>query len=216
MHSTPPNNHRMPKALDTAKCSKLWRLKKLESGNRPRRFGDSADSLIARIGPLRSEVLHAGHDGHDPQSGAQRSLAGRGPRPKQSAVTAVSPTTPTGVLSRCTPMWFSGFSKRHVRRVARSRPSDERNVSLDTELTDVDLESSSPGPVQGQTVKRSPRESRSRRMRATPIVGRHGRRVFSSWENPRAQRYRRAVRNPRFDLGTAVNVFSAWSSATCW
>ena len=57
----------------------------------------------AGVGAVGRRVLDAGHDGHDPQPGAERrdgARAGRGGRRR-----AVRATTPTGASSRCSGTW---------------------------------------------------------------------------------------------------------------
>jgi pyruvate,orthophosphate dikinase len=89
----------------------------------------------------------------------------------------------------------------HLFEEALSKLKEERGAALDVDLSAEDmagLVETFNGIYEGETGNAFPQDAREQLSRAV-------RAVFESWDNPRAQVYRRAHHIPD-DLGTAVNV----------
>ena len=89
----------------------------------------------------------------------------------------------------------------HLFEEALSKLKEERGAALDVDLSAEDmagLVETFNGIYEGETGNAFPQDAREQLSRAV-------RAVFESWDNPRAQVYRRAHEIPD-DLGTAVNV----------
>jgi len=89
----------------------------------------------------------------------------------------------------------------HLFEEALSKLKDQRGAALDVDLTAEDmagLVETFKGIYESETGSAFPQDAREQLSRAV-------RAVFESWDNPRAQVYRRAHHIPD-DLGTAVNV----------
>jgi hypothetical protein len=89
----------------------------------------------------------------------------------------------------------------HLFEEALSKLKDERGAALDVDLSAEDLAGlvdTYKGIYESETGGAFPQDARDQLSRAV-------RAVFESWDNPRAQVYRRAHHIPD-DLGTAVNV----------
>ncbi len=89
----------------------------------------------------------------------------------------------------------------HLFEEALSKLKEERGAALDVDLSAEDmagLVETFKGIYEGETGNAFPQDAREQLSRAV-------RAVFESWDNPRAQVYRRAHHIPD-DLGTAVNV----------
>jgi len=186
------NNHTMPKALYGEVDSALKKLERAQA----KKFGDSADPLLVSV-----------------RSGAKFSMPGMMDTILNLGLNDVAVEGLARVggdrrfaydsYRRFIQMYADvvlGISKRHFEELL-DRAKRRRNVSLDTELTDVDLVKLT--DQYKQTVKKStgkpfPQDAREQLWGAMGAV-------FRSWENPRAQRYRREYGIPD-DLGTAVNV----------
>ena len=152
----------------------------------------------ARLRPLGCRRLDARDDGHDPQPRAER-RGGRGPRGahRQPALRVRLVPPPDPDVRR----GGGGDRRAPVRDGARGRSSSARRRSRTPTSAPTTCASSS-RRTRGSTARRRardfPTDAREQLLRAV-------RAVFASWDNPRAQVYRRA-HEIADDLGTAVNV----------
>jgi pyruvate,orthophosphate dikinase len=186
------NKHTMPKTLHGEVDSALKKLERVQG----KKFGDSDDPLLVSV-----------------RSGAKFSMPGMMDTILNLGLNdvAVEGLARTGgdrrfaydSYRRFIQMYADvvlGISKRHFEELL-DRAKRRRNVSLDTELTDEDLvklTDQDKQTVRKSTGKPFPQDAREQLWGAIGAV-------FRSWENPRAQRYRREYGIPD-DLGTAVNI----------
>ena len=152
-----------------------------------------------RVGPLRRQVLHAGHDGHGPQPRPQRGRRCRASSP--SPATSASAGTPTGASSRCSAgsSWASTARSSTSRSTRRSTPAARR---LDTDLDAAALREVVDG-LQGRSSARAPAAtSRPTRTSSSTWPSRPS----SPPGSASAPATTASSQKIAHDLGTAVNV----------
>ena len=163
-----------------------------------KKFGDLENPLLVSV-RLRRPRLHARHDGHHPEPGPERGRGGRGsPR---------SPTTPLGV--DCYRRFIQMYSdvvmevgKKYFEQLIDAM-KEKKGVTQDVELSAEDLKElamqfkAEYKSKIGSDFPTDPKEQLIGAIKA----------VFRSWDNPRANVYRRDNDIP-YSWGTAVNVQS--------
>jgi pyruvate,orthophosphate dikinase len=186
------NKRRLPRELPGQVERALARLEKIQG----KRFGDPEDPLLVSVRSgakfsmpgMMDTILNLGLN--------DRSVEGLGRRGGDRRFAYDS-------LRRFIQMYSDvvlEVRKRDFEELLE-RMKRERGVALDTELTADDLERlvrQYKDLVRRRTRREFPQEARDQLWGAIAAV-------FRSWENPRAQRYRRQYGIPD-DLGTAVNV----------
>ena len=142
--------------------------------------------------PLRREILHAGHDEHDPQPRPERRDR-RGPGERRAAIRA-SPTTATAASSRCSANVVLDIEKDDFDARLRRRARRRSRRKLDTDLTAEDLKAiigEYKKLVQKKTGKRISRRTRA----SSSCMARDA--VFRSWYNARAIALPQDEQHPR-------------------
>ena len=139
--------------------------------------------------PLRREVLHAGHDEHDPQPRPERRDHRR---PGEAPAIRASPTIATAASSRCSAKWRSNIDMEKFDHIFDAR-KHKAKAKLDTDLTRRRSEGhhrrlQEAGPEGNQEAVSRRMRTSSLPCRATPCSG--------SWWNPKATYYRKMEKIP--------------------